>query len=161
MKTKLEKSLLLTSIPWAFFSALQQLVQEQEKETAVARGREGDREKERKRKRETVRQSRASNLARVQRINNSGRNVKQRRLRMIFAEVVVVTPLATLPHDPLVCQRSFLLCLLAAWISNTIVWALFPFLPCFSAVCLLGRSSLLKSCWRWCSLRVKKGEQHL
>lgn len=32
MKTKLEKSLLLTSIPRTFFSALQQLVQEQEKE---------------------------------------------------------------------------------------------------------------------------------
>lgn len=77
---------------------------------------------------------------------------------MIFAEVVVVAPLATLPHDPFACLGSFLLCLLAAWISNTIVWALFPpYLPLpLPAVCLLGRSSLLKSCWRWCSLRVKK-----
>lgn len=87
-----------------------------------------------------MRQSRASNLDRVQRINNSGRNVKQRRLRMIFAEVVVVAPLATLPHDPLACLGSFLLCLLAAWISNTIVWALFPpYLPPSLPCCLSTR----------------------
>lgn len=59
---------------------------------------------------------------------------------MIFAEVVVVAPLATLPHDPLACLGSFLLCLLAAWISNTIVWALFPpYLPPSLPCCLSTR----------------------
>lgn len=52
---------------------------------------------ERKRGSQTVANS---HLGRVQRINNAGPNVKQRRLRMIFAEVVAPVPRPPLPALP-------------------------------------------------------------
>lgn len=60
---------------------------------------EVDSGEERKRGSQTVANS---HLGRVQRINNAGPNVKQRRLRMIFAEVVAPVP-RPLPLSALPC----------------------------------------------------------
>lgn len=123
MKTKLEKSLFLTLIPRAFYSA--------------AERRKSGSERERKRGSQTVANS---HLGRVQRINNAGPNVKQRRLRMIFAEVVAPVPRTSLPSLP--C----LFLTLSLGSMNKEHHCLGSLAPSPLRLCLLGRSSLLKSC---------------